>query len=84
MNDLSSDIGLLKREFRDTRSVLSRLDHQTRKLFEPSARPAVARFAACQLIARTEKRHSFLHAYLGTTGTPPATPLNPARPPRTP
>lgn len=59
MNDLS-DIGLLRRQFRDVHSVVSRLDTQTRKLFEPSAppRPAglTARLAACHLIARA--RHS--------------------------
>ena len=40
MNDLSSDIGLLKREFRDARSVLSRLDSQVRRLVD--GRPAFA------------------------------------------
>jgi hypothetical protein len=60
MNDLSSDIGLLKRQFRDVHAVVSRLDTQTRKLFEPVAapRPAglTARFAACCLIAKLERR----------------------------
>jgi hypothetical protein len=59
MNDLSSTIGLMRREFRDAHAVLSRLDHQTRKLFEPSARPRpgglVARLAAIQLIAARER-----------------------------
>jgi len=54
-----SDIGLLKRKFRDVHAVVSRLDHQTRKLFGPHARPRpgglVARFATCQLIARAER-----------------------------
>jgi hypothetical protein len=41
MNDLS-DIGLSKREFRDVHSVVSRLDHQVRRLVEPQPlrRPA--------------------------------------------
>ena len=38
MNDLSSTVGLMRRELRDARAVLSRLDHQTRKLFEPARR----------------------------------------------
>ena len=44
MNDLSSDIGLLKREFRDARSVLSRLDSQVRRLVD--GRPAFERCLA--------------------------------------
>jgi hypothetical protein len=38
MNDLSSTVGLMRRELRDAHAVLSRLDHQTRKLFEPARR----------------------------------------------
>ena len=60
MNDLASTIGLMRREFRDVHAVVSRLDHQTRKLFEPSTtihrpRGIVARFAAVQLLARMQK-----------------------------
>ncbi len=50
--------GLVRREFRD--AVVSRLDTQVRRLVEPRARPRpgglVARFAACELLAHTEKR----------------------------
>jgi Phage capsid family len=60
VENLTADFGLMKREFRDARSVLSRLGHQTRKLFEPRlrARPGglTARFAVCELFARTERR----------------------------
>ena len=56
MNDLSSDIGLLKREFRDARTVLLRLDHQMRRLAEPSnhATPQqlLARVFACHVLGR--------------------------------
>ena len=34
MNDLSSTIGLMRRELRDAHAMLSRLDHQTRKQFD--------------------------------------------------
>jgi hypothetical protein len=59
MNDLS-DIGLLKREFRDVHSVVSRLDTQVRRLVEPQPlrRPACicARLGAVALLARAQKR----------------------------
>jgi hypothetical protein len=53
---------LVRREFRDVHAVVSRLDTQVRRLVEPRALPRpgglVARLAACQLIARAEKRHA--------------------------
>ena len=59
MNDYS-DIGLLKRSFRDVHAVVSRLDTQMRRLIEPAAidRPGglVARAAACHLLAKWERR----------------------------
>jgi hypothetical protein len=44
MNDLSSTVGLMRREFRDVHSVVSRMDHQVHRLVEPRAmsRPAGA------------------------------------------
>jgi hypothetical protein len=55
-----SEIGILKRQFRDVHSVVSRLDNQTRRIFEPQPlrRPAglVARLAACTVLARLERR----------------------------
>jgi hypothetical protein len=54
MNDLSADIGLLRREVRDVRALANNIDHQTRKLFEPRARRAgglCARLATIALIA---------------------------------
>jgi hypothetical protein len=60
MNDLTHEFGLLKRQLRDVAAVVNTVDHRTRKLTEPSAapRPAglVARFAACCLIAKLERR----------------------------
>jgi hypothetical protein len=55
MNDLS-EIGLLKREFRDVHSVVSRLDQQVRRLVEPVAmrRPGGAARRRCAHIARAE------------------------------
>jgi hypothetical protein len=50
MNDLTDTIGLMRREFKHVRAVVSNIDHRTRKLFEPHARPRpgglVARLAA--------------------------------------
>ena len=37
MNDLSSTVGLMRREFRDVHAVVSRLDHQMRKLVDGRA-----------------------------------------------
>jgi hypothetical protein len=58
--NLTASFGLVRREFRDVHAVVSRLDTQVRRLVEPQARPRpgglVARFAACQLIAQSEKR----------------------------
>ena len=41
MNDLLSTVGLMRREFRDVHAVVSRLDHQMRKLID--ARPSLDR-----------------------------------------
>jgi hypothetical protein len=60
IENLSASFGLVRREFRDVHAVVSRLDHQTRKLFEPSARPRpgglVARLATVQLLASSARR----------------------------
>jgi len=37
MNDLSSTVGLMRREFRDVHSVVSCLDHQVRRLVDGRA-----------------------------------------------
>ena len=60
LENLTASFGLVRREFRDVHAVVSRLDNQVRRLVEPAAirRPGglVARLAACQLLAHTEKR----------------------------
>jgi hypothetical protein len=60
LESITASFGLVRREFRDVHAVVSRLDHQVRRLVEPVAihRPAglVARHAACKLIALKEKR----------------------------
>jgi hypothetical protein len=60
MNDLTSEIGLVKRQLRDVLAVASNVDHRTRKLVEPSAihrsGGLVARLAAVELLARSQKR----------------------------
>ena len=61
MNDLASDIGLLKRGFRDVHSVVSRLDRQMRRLVEPSANHAtpnqlLAKLLTCHVIGRKNAR----------------------------
>jgi hypothetical protein len=61
MNEITShDFGLLRREVRDARTVLSRLDHQMRQQAEPGTlrRPAglVARLAAVALISRAQRQ----------------------------
>jgi hypothetical protein len=60
LENLTASFGLVRREFRDVHAIVGRLDHQTRKLFEPRALPRpgglVARPAACHLIAHREKR----------------------------
>ncbi len=58
LENLTASFGLVKREFRDVHSVVSRMDHQMRRLFEPRARSCpgglVARFAAVELLAPAE------------------------------
>ena len=60
LENITASFGLVRREFRDVHAVVSRLDHQLRRLIEPAAihRPAglVARYATCKLIALKEKR----------------------------
>ena len=60
LENITTSFGLVRREFRDVHAVVSRLDHQVRRLIEPAAihRPGglVARYAACKLIAIKEKR----------------------------
>lgn len=61
MNDLSNDIGLLRREVRDARAIASNVDHKLTRLIEGGCGARrdgslVVRRAACQLIARAEGR----------------------------
>ena len=60
MNDLSADIGLLKRQVRDVQSVAGNIQHQVRKLDQPRTmeRPGglVARFAARSVISRATRQ----------------------------
>jgi HK97 family phage major capsid protein len=60
IENLSASFSLVRRELRDARALLSRLDHQLRRTAEPRAihRPGglVARRAAVGLIARAERR----------------------------
>jgi hypothetical protein len=61
MNDISSTIGLMRREFRDTHAVVSRVDHQLRRLIDGRAsidRPGglTARAAVCALFSHTQRR----------------------------
>jgi hypothetical protein len=59
MNDFTSTLGLLRREFRDTHAVVSNIDLRTRRMVEPRsiARPGglVARLCACAVLSRTER-----------------------------
>jgi hypothetical protein len=59
IENLSASFGLVKREFRDVHSVVSRMDHQMRRLFEPGARSRpgglVAQFAAVELLVRSAR-----------------------------
>lgn len=55
MSDRSSDIGFLKREFRDARTVLSRLDHQVRRLVEPSIMRRPGRSLCVAPIGRADR-----------------------------
>jgi hypothetical protein len=59
MNDLSSTAGLMRREFRDVHAVVSRLDHQLRKLIDGRAvldRPGglIARSALCHVLGHLQ------------------------------
>jgi integrase len=59
MNDLSSTVGLMRREFRDVHAVVSRLDHQLRKLIDGRAvldRPGglIARSALCHVLGHLQ------------------------------
>jgi hypothetical protein len=40
LENLTVSFGLAHREFRDVHAVVSRLDHQVRRLVEPAARPS--------------------------------------------
>jgi hypothetical protein len=48
IENLSTSFALVKREVPDAHAVLSRLDHQTRKLFAPSARPRPGGAVCCR------------------------------------
>ena len=60
IENLSASFGQVRREVKDTHALVARLDTQMRSFAEPSAlpRPAglTARFAACCLIAKLERR----------------------------
>jgi hypothetical protein len=61
MNEITThDFGLLRREVKDLRGLVSNLYHRILKLVEPSARPRpaglTARLAATALMARVGKR----------------------------
>jgi HK97 family phage major capsid protein len=61
MNDLSSTVGLMRREFRDVHSVVSRMDHQVRKLVDGRAAPdrpggLIARSALCHVLGHLQGR----------------------------
>ena len=58
MNDLSSDIGLLKRQFRDVHSVVSRLDHKLTEpaAIHPSPQHLVSKVLACHLLGRARTK----------------------------
>ena len=40
LENLTASFGLVRREFRDVHAVVSRLDHQVRRLVEPSRHAA--------------------------------------------
>lgn len=61
MNDITAEIGLLKRQVRDVQSVTGNVQHLLRRLIEGGSTPRrdgslVVRLAASQLIARAERR----------------------------
>ena len=61
MNDITAEIGLLKRQVRDVQSVTGNVQHLLRRLIEGGSTPSrdgslVVRLAASQLIARAERR----------------------------
>jgi hypothetical protein len=56
MNDLSSDVGLLKRQFRDVHSVVSRLDRHGFRPNRPSPQQLFARMAARYVLGRQKTR----------------------------
>ena len=61
MNDISSTIGLMRREFRDVHAVVSRMDSQVRQLVGGRAandRPGglIARAAVCAVLGHIQIR----------------------------
>ena len=56
MNDLASDIGLLKRQFRDVHSMVSRLDRQPQRPNHPSPQHLLAKTLACYLLSRKRRQ----------------------------
>jgi len=59
MNDLSHEIGLMRREVRDARAIASNVDHKLTRLIEGTAGSRrdgslIAGLAACQLLAKSE------------------------------
>jgi hypothetical protein len=58
MNDLTADIGLLKRQVRDVQSVAANIQHLVRKLIEPPTDPSDPLVAAltCALIAKARRQ----------------------------
>jgi hypothetical protein len=62
MNEITQhDFGLLRREVKDARAIASNLDYKITRLLDDHARrprdgSLVVRIAACQALARSEKR----------------------------
>jgi hypothetical protein len=48
MNDITHTLGLLRSEVRDARALMSNLDIQVRRLFEPRRRDAATRWPGRQ------------------------------------
>ena len=47
LENLTANFGLVRREFRDVHAVVSRLDHQVRRLVEPRAMSRPAGLVSC-------------------------------------